>query len=175
MHRIAGYGKYEIATGLYGFYNGDAANSIPRTIIEDDWLNALQEEIAECIEVQGTTLGTAAETVANMTQLNDAIGQSWASWEYLGAGTITELEGRNASVAYTGDGIYTITWDNDFADVNYCVLATAGYTDSTATALIAFVTDIAVGSCVVRVKNDSGAYAHVSNMRVNVRATGTMA
>lgn len=173
MHRIDSVG----ATTANRFTEGDATQDPPihATVIADDWLNTLQEEVAYCIEVQGTTLLTKTETVAQMKQLHDAVGQSWVTWVYAGASSITELEGRNASVAWSATGIYNVTWDTDFADTNYCVTATAGFTDSSVKALICTVTDIAVGSCTVRVNDDTGTDTHDSAMRVSIRATGTQA
>ena len=53
MHRIAGDNKAVIG-GIDYFTNGP-----PGTDLEDDWLNAVQEEIASVVEEAGLTLKTA--------------------------------------------------------------------------------------------------------------------
>lgn len=52
MHRIDGPG----ATGDNRFTEGDPASATPATTVTDDWLNAVQEEIAAVIESAGIAL-----------------------------------------------------------------------------------------------------------------------
>jgi hypothetical protein len=54
--------------GKDGFKDGDKANGIPATIVTAEFLNSIQEEIANVIESQGITLD-----VNNRTQLKSAI------------------------------------------------------------------------------------------------------
>lgn len=167
-----------LKSGYFWFTNGDlgASTPVPRTIIEDDFLNAVQEEIAACIEYQGTALNAATEISTAMDQLNDAIGQSWVTFTTAAAaGALTQLEGRNATATRNADGDYTVTWDNDYADLNYCVTATAGWVGSTTTNLICIVTTMAVGSCKILVYTDAGSLHQAVDMRINVRATGSVA
>lgn len=56
MHRIDGPG----ATVDSKFTEGDPAAATPATTVTDDWLNAVQEEIAAVIESTGTALDKAA-------------------------------------------------------------------------------------------------------------------
>lgn len=52
MHRIDSYG----ATADNRFTDGDPVVPTPPTVVKDDWLNAVQEEIAHVIETAGLTL-----------------------------------------------------------------------------------------------------------------------
>jgi len=64
MHRIDGTG----ATGSNLFTEGDPATAVAATVVTDDWLNDVQEEIANAIEDAGITLVKGTQT-----QLRDAI------------------------------------------------------------------------------------------------------
>ena len=55
MHRIDSYG----ATEDNRFTDGDPVVPIPPTVVKDDWLNAVQEEIAHVIENSGLALNKA--------------------------------------------------------------------------------------------------------------------
>lgn len=63
MHRVDGPGHVSNA-----FTDGDPATSVPATEVTDDWLNAVQEEVAYVIEQSGTALNKA-----DNTQLRTAI------------------------------------------------------------------------------------------------------
>lgn len=52
------------------FTNGDPLTGVPATVVDADWLNSLQEEIALFIESQGITLD---QTGVDLTQLQDAL------------------------------------------------------------------------------------------------------
>ena len=55
MHRIDGAG----ATADNKFTEGDAATGVAATVVTDDWLNSVQEEIVTVIEQTGGTLDKA--------------------------------------------------------------------------------------------------------------------
>lgn len=58
MHRIDGAG----ATADNKFTEGDAATGVAATVVTDDWLNSVQEEIAHVITQTGGTLSKADNT-----------------------------------------------------------------------------------------------------------------
>lgn len=55
MHRIDGPG----ATAEEQFTQGDPAQAIPATVVTDDWLNSVQEELANVVESTGEELDKA--------------------------------------------------------------------------------------------------------------------
>jgi len=56
---------------------------------------------------------------------NDFSIKAWINFN--GTGTIAERDSYNVSgITDDGTGKYTITWDTDFANANYCVIATCG-------------------------------------------------
>lgn len=63
MHRVDGPGH---ANNL--FTEGDPQQAVPATIVTDDWLNDVQEELANIIEDAGITLSKGTQT-----QLRDAV------------------------------------------------------------------------------------------------------
>jgi len=169
MHRIDGIGH---SSNL--FTGGDKTASPPvlGTRVTPEWLNAVQEEICNLLEYMDFTLAASTET--ERMQLLDAVGNSRVAFSTAAAGgAVTELEAKNASVSRDSDGVYTITWDNDFDNVNYTVQATVGWTGSGTTEVHAIVTDIAVGSCKVRIFDSSWSAYQANTMRVSVIAFGT--
>lgn len=70
MHRIDGAG----ATVDKQFTDGDPVGGIPATVVTDDWLNDLQENVCKVVEDAGATL-----TKGNYSQLKDAIGSMIAA------------------------------------------------------------------------------------------------
>jgi len=58
----------EGATGTNRFTEGDPQTSVPATVVSDEWLNHVQEEIIKPIEEMGITL-----VKGNEGQLNDAL------------------------------------------------------------------------------------------------------
>lgn len=66
MHRIDGPG----ATVDNKFTEGDPVSAVPATVVSDDWLNAVQEEIVAVILSAGLTLSKAnnAQLLAAITQ-----------------------------------------------------------------------------------------------------------
>ena len=82
MHRIDGYG----ATEDNEFTEGDPGNEIPATDVTDDWLNDMQEELANVVEAAGIEL-----VKGNQTQLLEAIKTlAWGGGG--GVKTITNAE-----------------------------------------------------------------------------------
>lgn len=63
----------------------------------------------------------ATKKYVDDTAVSAALAKAWVSFD--SAGTI--LDSYNvASVSKTSTGVYQITWDTDFADTNYAVVAT---------------------------------------------------
>lgn len=69
MHKIEG--STAAAGGL--FTNGDPATGTPATIVQDNWLNAVQTELVNFITSMGLTLGTAGSD--SMDQLKTALAE----------------------------------------------------------------------------------------------------
>jgi hypothetical protein len=57
MHRTDASGN---ASNL--FTDGNAGSGVPATVVDDDWLNAVQEEICNAVEADGTTLVKGTNT-----------------------------------------------------------------------------------------------------------------
>lgn len=162
------------------FQSGDPNANPPvySTRGSPNWFNAVQEEICNAIIQAGLTLSASglADSLTKYLQLTNAIGQSWATFSTAAAGgAITNIDNRNATVTRDSDGVYTVTWDKDYADDKYCVIATAGWIGSSSTPAHCTVTDVAAGSCKVRVFDNSGNPLQGLNLRINVRASGTVA
>ncbi|SEC74656.1 hypothetical protein [Pseudomonas anguilliseptica] len=88
--------------GKHGFRNGDPANAILATRLQAEWFNALQEELAAVIEVDGTLLDSN-----NNQQLLKAIrrlGSTYLAKSVAGGADVvlTEVEAQNAVIALTG-------------------------------------------------------------------------
>jgi len=83
---------------------------------------------ADGLGSQGTTgqVLTSAGTGSNPTWESDSIVKAWIT--FTGAGAIQD--GYNATVTRISTGRYTITWGTDFANTNYCVVATVERTGS---------------------------------------------
>lgn len=69
MHRIDGPG----ATNDNKFSEGDPANGTRATVVNAEWLNSIQEEIAQLIEDKGVVLSKG-----NSTQLQEALRRDYA-------------------------------------------------------------------------------------------------
>lgn len=54
--------------------------------------------------------------------------KGWVNFNGTGAPAIRDSYNVSGAITDNGTGDYTITWDTDFADVNYCVIAMAAYT-----------------------------------------------
>lgn len=85
----------------------------PGTTVEQDWLNAVQEEIAYVIEQSGGTLKTAATETS--TQLKTALD---ALYEPLGAPYAGVLVYRTAVQSIPNNTDTNITWDAESYDTN---------------------------------------------------------
>lgn len=70
MHRIdhVTASKNHNGAGKNGFTEGDPVGGVAPTVVTDDWLNDVQENVCEVIEAEGITL-----VKADGSQLNDAI------------------------------------------------------------------------------------------------------
>lgn len=80
-----------------------------------------------------------------------------------GSGTIAD-DYNVTSITDTGVGKYTITWDVDFVDTNYAVIAT--FMAGTGAIRIPLMITQATGSITMEVKNNSGTYADPTKMYI---------
>lgn len=119
------------------------------------------------------TLGTGAQQAmpGNFASAN-AIIKAWISFN--GTGTIAILSSFNvASITDNGTGDYTVTWDTDFANANYCATGMTGDESGDQRAAQVFIQACAAGSLRIRTKQDTGndINSHDYN-RINVMAIG---
>lgn len=122
--------------------------------------------ILEDATVTTTQLNYCKPTSDIQTQITNSGVKAWISFD--GTGTISINDSYNvSSITDNGTGDYTITWDTDFADTNYCVV---GSEISAATRGVSF-SNIATGSVSVHVFNSSGAAVdgHVSVMAIGAQ------
>lgn len=110
-----------------------------------------------------TRLATSAapdanEEIANKKYVDDQITaqvpvlarcRAWV--QFNSAGTIQGTGYNITSVSRDSTGVYTITWDTDFADTNYVVKATCLDSGGTNRKILPYVGNLATGSCKVRV------------------------
>ena len=80
------------------------------------------------VEATTTTIRADVNALAGAQSID-----AWVRFDgTAGVGAITPDDSYNVSAVSKSDtGIYTITWDTDFANTNYCLVGTAG--DGTAT------------------------------------------
>lgn len=92
MHRIDGAG----ATADNKFTEGDAATGVAATVVTDDWLNSVQEELVTVIEQTGGTLDKA-QTNQLWTRLSAWFAKAQTATEtllgQLRVGTQAEVDG----------------------------------------------------------------------------------
>lgn len=100
MHRIDGDG----ATPGNLFTEGNPATSTPATVVTDDWLNAVQEEVCNFIEGQGITLLTSG------TDTYDQLDAALKKLIRLGGETFTATIANNTGPADVG-GAGELEWD----------------------------------------------------------------
>lgn len=145
------------------------------TTIPVAWMNAVMEEIARCI-TNVASLNAATETIAQMKQLFDNCGQVYVDFVTQAAGgtTITDRGSKGGSASRIKDGEYQITWDTEFEDTDYNVVASlncdVGFNP---TGLQIFIGHIQTTGCKVYVRKPStGADVQFNLMHISVRATG---
>ena len=164
---IAGIVNAEIASGAAIVYTklslaGAILNSDLAGSIADSKLN----QITTASKVHGTSItglasvpsGAGALPIANVAQ--DLIVKAWINFD--GTGTIDINDSYNvSSIADVGVGNYTINWDTDFANTDYCILngMTAHASNPTGSGAIYIINTQtpAVGSVLVWVTNQTPA------------------
>ena len=97
MHRI----DHETATSDNKFTEGNPTVPIPATVVTDDWLNAVQEEIAGAIEASGQTLDKS-----NNNQLAAAFGSVTNPKRY--RWTLSAAVAANGQITLPSSGQYTV-------------------------------------------------------------------
>lgn len=113
-----------------------------------------------------TLTGVAASPPDSNTIVKDNIIKGWVLFDGT-AGTPTPIGSYNvSSITDTGVGDWTVVWDRDFANVNYCVVATAGSN----VVHVASIGAVAVGSVQIRGRNVEGS-VNVDTI-MNVMAIG---
>jgi hypothetical protein len=97
MHRTDADGN---ASNL--FTDGNAGTGTPATVIDDDWLNAVQEEIANAVEGNGTTLvkGTYTQLRDTLTALLQAAVQPGGRLTLTTATPVTTSDVTGATTVY---------------------------------------------------------------------------
>ena len=105
---------------------------------------------------------TIPDEDVNLTNFNESRIKAWISMD--GTGTVSINDSFNVSgIVDNGVGLYTITWDTDFANTNYVVVATC---DSTADVRIAQVVSKAVGSVQINVIDNGGTSRDTDDLMV---------
>ena len=119
------------------------------------------------------TLGTGAQQAApgNFAS-GSAIIKAWISFN--GSGTIAIRDSFNvASITDNDIGDYTITWDTDFADANYCATGMVGDESTSQRAAQVFICACTAGSLHIMTKRDTGSdIINFDFIRINVMAIG---
>jgi len=127
---------------------------------------------ADAAEISANQAATTAEATATaiVNSLLPTLNSTIKAWiNFNGAGTIAIKDSFNVtSIGDNGTGDYTITWDTDFATVNYCAVGNVKATSGNIRTL--GITTQAVGSLRVLVKDDAGTACDVAI--VNVIAIG---
>lgn len=96
-----------------------------------------------------TALGSGTPIANRLYREN--IVKGWAHWT--GATPPVKVDDFNVSgVTRTSAGLFVISWDTDFANANYCVVATARNADNA----YAFVTAVTAGTTTIQVKDHNG-------------------
>jgi hypothetical protein len=116
-----------------------------------------------------TLTGAASSPPDANTLVKDNICKGWIIFD--GTGTISILGSYNVSgIIDNGVGNYTITWDRNFSNVNYCTVGSASKSGDDAFIAIA---NKLVGSVNTVARDDSGGVADVDE--VNLAAWGDQA
>jgi len=104
-------------------------------------------------------------------QIPAATSAAKAWVQFNSSGTIQGTGYNVASVARNSTGNYTITWDTDFANDDYVVIAVGLGVPSVANEAVVWVNSVAVGSCVV--KCSKGYDATLKDLGMSIVAFGT--
>lgn len=102
------------------FTNGDPGTSTPATILEEEWHNTVQEEMAVLVEDEG---GTLDQTGSNTTQIQEAIGMANLSASILNAqGAPVTISGLifDKTRVKAARMFYSIDRQTDTQNVNEC-------------------------------------------------------
>lgn len=178
MYRIDALGHDE-----NHFSDGSPTASIPlhASMISADLLNAVQREIVNVLEKSGKTLHISTEAIADMDQLVDCVGQSYATFSTgaSGSATITQKNCQNvSSIVRNDNGSYTINLTRSYANANYAISIGLGKNGVLAAGeydFRAFVINPTVNSFTILVVKKGGTYVQFDGMRISVRVTGSVA
>ena len=92
MHRIDGPG----ATAENQFTEGNPGTGTPATVVTDDWLTAVQEEIAGVVEASGAALAKGDKAAAAVAVAEAAAAETAevAAWEHRRSRSRIRARGR---------------------------------------------------------------------------------
>lgn len=96
-----------------------------------------------------------AYTDNNITP-TDARVKAWINFDGTGTPAINDSFNVSGSITDNDTGDYTVTWDTDFADINYSLVGTA-VSSAFVSGSTNHATALAVGAATIKVFNDSGA------------------
>jgi hypothetical protein len=97
------------------FTDGDPGMGVPATVIDDAWLNDIQENVCRLLEALNVTL-VKGNYDQLATLLKARVSRAWALIQY-NAGTISITAGQNVSgVAVDSTNFLRLTFVNAFAD-----------------------------------------------------------
>jgi len=125
--------------------------------------------LLDASEMASNAAPTEDEGIVNKKYVDDQVTVAAGrckGWASVNANGTTRGSYNVASTGKDSTGIYTITWDTDFADTNYSVVATI----VSANAFSATVHTKAVGSCKVTCRNMAGT---LTDLLFDVIAFGT--
>lgn len=97
--------------GKDGFKNGDKANGIPATVVTAEFMNQVQEEIANVIELASITLDDGDRTqlfkaIKNMISVSDIIARFTTTGNITLSGLATQAAGDWGGALTAGDVIF---------------------------------------------------------------------
>ncbi|MCH8074890.1 MAG: hypothetical protein IIC64_03625 [SAR324 cluster bacterium] len=122
-------------------------------------------EVASAVHIAGAPSGSPAAD----TLYKDNICKGWINFN--GKGTIAIRDSFNvASITDDGIGVYTVTWDTDFADANYAVSVVSANTSGQGA--IAFIHDDPPTAGAVKVHTTNHSAADQDSDRVSITAFG---
>jgi len=108
-------------------------------------------------KTDASSLFTSSDVAVAHAIMPDEL-QSIKGWiKFNGTGTIAINDSYNVSgISDGGTGIYTVTWDVDFANADYAVVITGNNPGDTSQGAVTGITNQAVGSVIVRTATSAG-------------------
>lgn len=108
--------------------------------------------LGQALGIDLTLTGSAASPPDANTLVKDNIVKGWINFD--GTGVISTRDSFNvSSIVDNGAGNYTINWDRDFANTNYCI---TGINNNSNTNVIPV--NVLVGSCDINLVSDASVF-----------------